>query len=612
VEAELSNKTATQGQLTVTAYIGDAKTLLAFNLPKQSAAKNLAGFTISCTPKGQQSYYLLNDLQFQTPGDHAQDASQPANATINAPIHKFRWLHVPGSFHQGTTPYMGPYTYTVTPRYFDSKQSMQPLDSSLSASVTVPVGPFVKSGVELGFTRGFVQSQAFVNHFGPKALISPKGAGIDFDTSVVAGSNAQGQKYTYAQEYAWLGYTARAKIFDLLNTVLKDKTLNLDVFAYDLNEPDLIAILLTLAKQGRLRVILDNASLHHNAAGTKREDQFEAAFNAAAKGKSAIIRGKFGSFAHDKVLLVSKAGVAQKVLGGSTNFSVNGMYVNSNHIVVFNDPKVAMEYSLVFNEAWADKATMAFQNSALATAPFSITSKLTPKTEITFSPHTQAYADQILQDIVDRIEQEKTIGNTIGSVLFAVMQLTGQANTVYNALKALHKNGKIYSYGISDTTSGIALYKPGNVDGVLVTGKPLASQLPPPFNQVPTIGLEHQVHHKFIVCGFNGADPVVYFGSSNFANSGEHKNGDNLIAMYDGDVATTFAIEALALVDHFDFLNKYPAKTTGKTDAADVPAPANKRQAALSSGWFLSTNDKWTLPYYDPKDLHCMDRKLFG
>jgi hypothetical protein len=176
----------------------------------------------------------------------------------------------------------------------------------------------------------------------------------------------------------------------------------------------------------------------------------------------------------------------------------------------------------------------------------------------------------------------------------------------------LHKNGKIYSYGISDTTSGIALYKPGNVDGVLVTGKPLASQLPPPFNQVPTIGLEHQVHHKFIVCGFNGADPVVYFGSSNFANSGEHKNGDNLIAMYDGDVATTFAIEALALVDHFDFLNKYPAKTTGKTDAADVPAPANKRQAALSSGWFLSTNDKWTLPYYDPKDLHCMDRKLFG
>jgi hypothetical protein len=76
----------------VKAYRGDAKTLLAFNMRKEKA-KGLAGFTIQCTPEGQAPYYLYNQLQFKTPGKHAQDPKEPPYSTINAPIHKFRWLH---------------------------------------------------------------------------------------------------------------------------------------------------------------------------------------------------------------------------------------------------------------------------------------------------------------------------------------------------------------------------------------------------------------------------------------------------------------------------------------------------------------------------------------
>src|SRR5262249_2305150 len=36
---------------------------------------------------------------------------------------------------------------------------------------------------------------------------------------------------------------------------------------------------------------------------------------------------------------------------------------------------------------------------------------------------------------------------------------------------------------------------------------------------------------------------------------GGEQNGDDLLAIHDGDVATVFALEALALVDHFHFLN---------------------------------------------------------
>ena len=77
--------------LTVKAHKGDAKTLLAFDLPEDETTR-LAGFTIQCQPQGGTPYYLFNELQFETPGDHAQVATEPAYSSVNAPFHKFRWL----------------------------------------------------------------------------------------------------------------------------------------------------------------------------------------------------------------------------------------------------------------------------------------------------------------------------------------------------------------------------------------------------------------------------------------------------------------------------------------------------------------------------------------
>ena len=612
----MSFVTATQGTFSVKAYRGDFKTLLAFNFTDKKSAKNLAGFTLQCTPAGQPSYYIQNDLQFQTPGNHAQDPKESAHASINAPIHKFRWMHVPGSVHQGTQPAAGAYTYTVTPRYFDGNKSMLPLDPKLSAAVTIDVGPFQKQGLELGFTRGFTQSQAFVNHFGLKALIRPKTKDLIFDTSQESGSNAAGEKYTYADEYEWLGFTAREKIFSMLNEVLNNNSLQLDMFAYDLNEPDVISILLQLAAKGRIRIVLDNAALHHSTSSPKPEDQFETLFTKAARGKAAILRGKFARYAHDKVFIVSDSNGAIKVLTGSTNYSVTGLYVNSNHVLIFNDPQVAGAYAQMFQEVWSDKASeQAFTGSSISAKTFSFASVQTPPTDITFAPHTTSVATANLQALATRIGQEETKGQAIGSVLFAVMEIDNGTSPVYTALTNIHANEKVFSYGISDSPGGIFLYPVGSTEGVLVTGKPTATQLPPPFNQVPSVGIGHQIHHKFVVCGFNGDSPVVYCGSSNLALGGEEQNGDNLLAIHDGDVATAFALEALGLVDHFNFLDsmaKATAPAKGGAAAKPKVAPAAKQPAAVAAGWFLSTDDKWTTKFFDPNDLHCVDRLLFG
>lgn len=597
--------TKANSALSVKAYRGDAKTLLAFNLPK-AKTKNLAGFTIQVAPKGKQPFFLQNNLRFKDPTQHAQDAKLPPTSTLNAPIHKFRWLHVPGSLQQGTEPFFGQYTYTVTPRYFDGKGSLQPIDPSLGKSVTVDVSPFKKGKIVAGFTRGFVQSQAFVHHFGPKAVFRPKGKELLFDTSQVSGTNSEGKDFTFDDEYEWLGFTARDRVFELANEVLKNKKLRLDVFAYDLNEPDLMTAFLKLAKQGRIRVILDNAPLHHDTKAPKPEDQFEKLFIKAAKKPADILRGKFGRFAHDKELIVSEGKKAVKVLTGSTNFSVTGMYVNSNHILIFDDPKVATTYAQIFQTVWDGKVSVKFNKTAEAGQTFSFPLGQS-KIDVTFSPHQEAVAEKNLDNIVARIDQEQKQKN--GSVLFAVMGLDKGTGPVLPALKELHADENIFSYGISDTPGGIFLYKPGKKTGALVSGKPTATKLPPPFDQVPGLGLGHQVHHKFIVCGFNGKEPVVYCGSSNLALAGEQVNGDNLIAIHDGDIATAFALEALAMVDHFDFLDR--SSTKAKVAPAKIKS-ASKQQQAVDAGWFLSTTDTWVTPYYDPADLHNVDRMLFG
>jgi hypothetical protein len=572
----------------VKAYAGDEKTLLAFNFQSADKAKNLAGFTIFCQPPGQvPGFFLENFLQFEDPGKHSQvPAPEKPTSTVNAPVQKYRWTHYPGTAHQGVSPVFGDYTYKVTPRYFDSSGAMQALDSSLSASVTVRLGPFKKGALTLGFTRGYMQSSAYVHHFGKDTPVVPGTKSLEFDTNTQAGTN-NGQPVTFAQIYNWMGETAREQVFAVLNKVLNDHTLTIKVFAYDLAEPDVAKILLTLAEQGRARVILDNADLHVTPPGKPKtpEDQFTDLFNQQKKAPSDIVRGSFARYSHDKIFIVVRDGSAIEVLTGSTNFSLTGLYVNANHVLVFEDANVAGHYDQVFEKSWqvlssnkspSAAAANAFSGTTLATVPYDSQPGFVPKMQITFSPHTKPDVDKVLGDISNRIMQETHSAK--GNVIFAVMQLARSSGSVVDTLGKLHATQSVYSYGISDAPTGIFLYAAGKATGVQVTGKPSNIILPPPFDQVPSLP-GHEIHDKFVVCGLNGNDPVVYCGSSNLAGGGEAQNGDNLLAIHDADVATAFAIEALGLVDHYNFLDRM-AHPNAKAPKKQGAAAAKKKAGA--------------------------------
>jgi hypothetical protein len=380
-----------------------------------------------------------------------------------------------------------------------------------------------------------------------------------------------------------MGETAREQIFAVLDRVLSDPTLTLKVFAYDLNEPEIVKTLLSLASQGRVRIILDNNAQLHGA-GTP-EDQFTKLFNQQKKSPSDIVRGCFARYSHDKIFVIARTGEGPiEVVSGSTNFSLTGLYVNANHVLVFEDAGVAGHYDEVFEKSWeilsearnwpSKAAASSFASSSLATQPYQSQTGFFPKMQITFSPHASSDVDGLLGTIADRIEQETHSAK--GNVIFAVMQIARSSGAVCETLGKLHATQSVYSYGISDAPDGIFLYSPGHTTGVQVTGKPRQPMLPAPFDQVPALP-GHEIHDKFVVCGLNGNDPVVYCGSSNLAAGGEAQNGDNLIAIHDADVAAAFAIEALGLIDHYNWLDRWAKpKALKKNGAVTNKRPAKK------------------------------------
>ncbi|MDT5216755.1 MAG: hypothetical protein QOK18_4994 [Mycobacterium sp.] len=604
---------ATNHLITVNAFPGDAKTLLAFDLVTESARPRLAGFTIEVHAPGHTAYFVDNNLRLAPSPDHAQLGAESPFASVNAPIAQFRWVHVPGLVHQAGTPTFGTYTYVVTPRYFSDRAALQPLDPAASVAVTVEVGPFATGAMKLGFTRGYVQSQAFVRHFGSTITIRPEADELLYDTGAVAGTNSHGDSYTYAQVYQWLGFTARQRILDLLDEVRDDPTLTLDVLAHDLDEPDVCAALLHIGGSGRARIILDDGPCHRDADEPTPEDRFGAVF-AARAGAEALKRGRFGRSAHGKVMVVSDTAGPRTVLTGSTGFSVTGLYVNANHVLVFDDRRVALTYAGIFDQAWKGGATASdFAASRWGSEVFDFDRdrRVGARVSITFSPHWRDVAQETLGRVVDRVRQEaKVVAPPRGSVFFAVTdsEEAGE-NQVCDALNAVHTDCDVFSYGISDAARSVGVYPAGTQSGLLATAGSGQPQLPRPFREVPRVA-GHEVHHQFVVCGFRGPEPVVFCGSSDLTLGGEQADGNDLLAVQDADVATAFVIEAVMLVDHYRFLDRLSAKAG--TAPAELAVHPDKRTAAVSAGWFLGTTDAWTDESFDLRDPHCADRELFG
>ncbi|HEX8889062.1 MAG TPA: phospholipase D-like domain-containing protein [Pyrinomonadaceae bacterium] len=552
------HSSATKEGLTVKVYRGDGSAMLAFNLDKAKTA-NLAGFAIKRTSPNGKSQYLPNRLGFAscvtTDTKTEEMEGHPSN---EAPFQKFAWVDIPEEMLPGD------FKYDVTAMYFDAGGKLK---SGPTVEVSLEIEPRKVGDFEFGFTRGYLSSQAYTDLF-KNAPIRPAKKTLDYKTK------------SYQKQYEWLGYHARKLVFDFVAECLADKSITVDLFAYDLDEPDFVRAMQKLGK--RLRAYLDNAPLHTKPGALEIDAHKELVKSA---GKDNVEQGHFHRFAHNKVMIMKKNSKPVKVLTGSANFSVRGLYVQANNILVFDDPQTAALYEEAFEQSFtgADK----FSTSAIAEGWHDVQTNTIPKFSVCFSPHKEATTS--LQRVSEAIQKAES------SVLFAVMELSG-GGSVLDDLKALPAKKNIFSYGMSQTVSGIKVYKPGESEALVVPFEYLKGKVPPPFHDEYSGGAGIVIHDKFVVVDFNGENPVVFTGSSNLASGGEQANGDNLLAIYDKEVASAYGIEALRLVEHYHF------RAQMKTATSTNPLCLEGADAKV----------KWWEPYYDSKNILCRQRMLFS
>ena len=543
--------------LAVKAYYGDGSVMLAFDLD-QNKTEGLAGFAIQRRAPENDPVFLSNRINFTNKVTSKTTPEErkwfPSN---EAPFQKFRWVDFPGKVNPAEC------SYKVTAMYFDKGGKLREGDSGEVSTGSKSN----ESAFEFGFTRGYLSSQAYADEF-KNAPIRPAGAKkLEFDSA------------PFQKQYEWLGFHARKMVFDFLDACVEDKNITVDLFAYDLDEPDFVRGLQKLGN--RLRAYLDNAPLHTKP-GAVEIDAHQALSESA--GEENVKQGHFHRFSHDKILVMKKKGKPVKVLTGSANFSVRGLYVQANNVLIFDDDQTAALYETAFEEAFTNAEK--FSTSEIAEGWHDVKGDGLPQFSVAFSPHKSALVS--LSKVADAIETAKS------SVLFAVMELGG-SGPVMEKLKELPSK-KVFSYGMTQNMTGLSIYKPGESNGIIVPFSYLKEKVPEPFREEFSGGAGQVIHHKFVVVDFNTENPIVFTGSSNLASGGEESNGDNLLAINDPLVAQAYAIEAIRLVDHYHF--RAAMKTATDAEPLTLQGPGSGK--------------KWWEPYYDEKDIRSKERQLFA
>lgn len=569
--------------LTAKVWRGERMALLGFDVA--APEPDFVGFAIERKAPGQTNWTpLKNRITF--------DTTQPVDgfrnfSSLAAPFQKFRWIDFPFDPKPGT------YKYRVTKMHMPTKDTLK---KGTKVELGISLDPVTYDNfLDIGFTRNFASSQAFRD----RAERIAQQTGSTFDDvckSIIPSNGEKGLEFpkTHSEMYDWLGFEATQLLFNMLDEAVNDPTITLDVFAYDFNEPDILARLEKL--KSRLRIIVDDSfkkdkdtgEIEGHAAKHSPESKAAARLKTSA-GAANVKRTHFKNLQHHKVFIASRNGKAFKVLLGSTNFTFRGLYIQANNALVFHDEGVAGLMQNVFEASFQDPDN--FHKTELASKWHAVHPPGMPTVHLCFSPHTNS--DLSLRPLAGAIEQASS------SVLYAVAFLNQiKSGPTFDAFHNLMKR-PVFSYGISDKAGGLEIKKPDGARG-LVDFQTLADNAPEPFKSEWSGGRGINIHHKFVVTDFSLPSAKVFTGSSNHSPSGEKGNGDHLIMIEDQRIATSFAIEALRMFDHLHFRSKMQ-ETSEK-----------KKKITLRQPPALTGKPAWFESYYQANSQKERDRKLFA
>jgi len=567
---------------TLRLHRGEGMCLLAMNWKNGKPPLDFVGFAIEYKePGGDRFFAVKNRLSFSN-GKGKVDPNTKSSRL--SPIQKFRWVHFPRNADMP-----GDFEYKVTPVFMNIKDELsygEPQKALIQLRHETYPGQ-----LNVTFTRGFVASQAFVEKYGGEEaiaqLLPPKAAdGLKFKATHPKKEEA----------WAWMGFEAREAILALLDKAIADTTAEVSVVAYDLNEPGMVSRLVKLGS--RLRIIIDHGDEAHEKEGSG-ENQAEAMLVRSA-GRDNVKRQKMGKLQHNKTIIVDGEKL-QAAVGGSTNFSWRGFFVQNNNAVIVYGKEAIAPFQTAFENYWSNEDDSVADFGATGSATWSNLGLTGIDAKVSFSPHTAGNA--LLKSIAD------DIGKTESSLFFSLAFLYQTKGPIRDVITRIKDDDEIFSYGLSDKAvkglskdaeekDGVELTKP---DGKVSVIQPafLKKNVPEPFKTEASGGIGTRLHHKFVVIDFDKPTARVYTGSYNFSGAADTSNGENLWLIKDQRIATAYVVEALCMFDHYHFrVTQESAKKAKTTLTLNKPPRAKKEKP-----W-------WDEDYTDTVKI--LDRELFA
>ncbi len=529
--------------LALRAIAGSHVVLLAFDLP-EAECPGLMGFAIHRTDHTEDEAYWIEGTKTFEKSDPGLPVGSKY-ATNKHPIQGFTWSDFtakPG--HR--------YTYRV--------QAMRGTPEALvkyrQVSVTVTAESEAAGDHDVHFNRGAAASQEFARRFG--AMADLRKAPPD------------------DPRWAWLSRGAHEAILAFVARA-EDARWSLRVAAYEFRLDDVATALAAARARGVDVAVLYDANPNPPDSKGRVFPRDDNRATAARAGLTAscierVTRAgvKMPPISHHKFIVILKDGQPRAVLTGSTNFSVGGVFGQSNVVHIVEEPPVAAAYLTCWEHMRTNpnhaelRATLSALNRIPADKP--------PRgTTVLMSPQS---SDAALRWYADRAK-------TAEGALF--MTFAFGMNALF---QDAYRNGRApLRYALLDKLlgPGIPKAKVAEAEQVMkrlrfakenrfAVGNRLATNRFDRWLKESLTGLNlhvQYIHTKFMLIDPLGPDPVVVSGSANFSASSTTDNDENMLVIRGNRrVADVYLGEYMRLWNHYAFREWAAKQTTLPADTA--------------------------------------------
>ena len=510
-----------KGELSVQAIAGTHVVLLGMDLPEQKCP-GLLGFALRREDHTEGEKYWLSGYKTFA----SVEPSPPPGilySTRQHPIQGFTWSDFSAKPEHD-------YTYEVV------ALRGTPASPQESERVTVDIRTESEHGRthHVHFNRGAAASQEYTRRFGDKR---PEQVG--------------------PAAFTWLSRGAAESIADFIGRAVGPGW-GLRVGAYEFTDDKVLTALGAARDRGA-----DVQVLYHAENDPQKISNQKAIENFGLQNICQPRNAQGLTLSHNKTIVLTKAGAAQAVLTGSTNFSAGGIYGHSNVVHVCEGDDVAAQYLWLWNELKKNTPKSADAGVLVGKTPLPgdpLAKQITP----IFSPRDSLEA-------LDWYAQQAKGANDALFMTFAFgmnarfqdAYRTGNAKLRYALMETMSGPTKTKEQRLANEAAIIELRK--MKENKFAIGSRLGKGAFNHWLKEQLSGLNVHVrylHTKYMLVDPLGANPLVVSGSANFSEASTTDNDENmLIIRGNSRVADIYLGEFMRMYRHFafrDWLTQHP------------------------------------------------------